>query len=227
MVYGKKKRPQKKKYTGCSTPSKIGAYATAGSKVVKLAADLYRLKQLVNVEFKWKDSHLGSTVGSSGTLVLLNGLAQGDGYNNREGVSIRNKSLLCKGYCTINASATGTIVRRVIFINRQPQNATPGASAVIDNVLTNLALGPRNLNNRSDIVILKDDMVHLSQNGDQIASFPDWYYDLNMHTYYSTGSSTGNIADISTGALYALYVSTEATNTPTIEAIHRLRFIDN
>ena len=226
MPYGKKNYKKGKK-SYCSTSTRIGHYATTGSKVVKLAADVYRLKQLINVEFKLKDTALTSTVNNSGTLVLLNGLQKGDGVSNREGVSIRNKSLLLNGYCTIDNAATFGMIRRIIFINRQPTGIAPSIANVLDNSITSYVNAPRNLNNRSDIVILKDDKIMLSNSGNKIAKFPDTYMKLNMHTIYNTGSDLGTVADIQTGALYVLYVSDSSSNNPNINALHRVRYIDN
>lgn len=227
MPYQKKYKKNYKKKGYCSTASRIGNYATTGSKVIKLASDVYRLKQLINVEFKFKDTALNSTVNNAGSLMLLNGLTQGDTVQSREGVSIRNKSLLLNGYCTLNASASQSMVRRIIFINRQPQGAASGLSNVLDTTIIEAVNAPRNLNNRSDIVILRDDKIMLSSTGNQIAKFPDCYKEINMHTYYSDQSNVGTIADIRTNALYVLYVSNTTANHPAISAFHRVRFIDN
>ncbi len=119
----------------------------------------------------------------------------------------------------------GTVVRRLIVIDKQPNQATfPIINLLNTGVsLPNYAL--RELTHRKRFVILKDDRIFLSQTGPQIAEFPDYYSKIDMITNYD--GNAGTIADIPSNALFVVFVSSEATNVPTIQHATRVRYIDN
>lgn len=193
----------------------------------QLAKDVVTLKNLINVEFKASTLALTSTVNETGTLQLLNGLTKGDNNNNREGATVRIKSVQLKGNMKIHATPEQSLVRRILFIDKQPNQTAPTMAELLDLSSSQPTDALRNLNHRKRFVILDDDLITLNKNGKAIALFPKCYKRVDMITVYDTGSNTGLIADIETNALYVLYVSNQPSNVPSIEHTARIRYIDN
>ncbi len=216
MAY--KKRSYKKTY---KKPTRYQNYSAGFGQ---LSRDVAKLKNLINVEFKRKDESITSTVSNAPTLELVNGLSKGDSEANREGNTVRWKSIQCQGYMKIHASAVSNIVRRIIFIDKQPNQAAPTASDVLTGSEGTYQYSFRELDHRKRFVILKDQSITLSQNR-PIVQFADYYSHVDMITVYNT--DTGNIADIETNSLYVMYMSDASSNSPSIAHKTRLRFIDN
>lgn len=196
-----------------------------GSAARQLWSDVNKLKNLINVEFKWKDTTLDSTVSSSGTMLLLNGIAQGDGAQTRDGAQARFKSVESMANFTLNSSAVNATVRCVLFIDLQADGVTPTLGSLLDTSgLANPTYASRNLNSRNRYLILKDYVFSMSDSSIKSKNFKH-YRKLDLKTVYSTGGA--GIADISSHPLYMLYVSDSSSNNPAITAHHRVRFIDN
>ncbi len=224
--------PYKKQYTPRSkTWNKPYARGTRrgysyGMGLKQLGRDVMKLKGLINVEFKIIESPLNSTVSSTGTLLLLNGIATGDTDNTREGNSIRLKSVLSTAFFEIHVSATATHVRRLVVIDKQPNEALATVAGILQTGTFAGTVAPRNLSNRKRFVIISDHDLHLSNTGSKIVSFPDLYKQIDLITIYDD-SNSGGIGDIRTNALYVLYISSEGTNVPSFSSAQRVRFIDN
>lgn len=197
-------------------------YGRAGKQ---LAKDVWTLKNLINVEFKSSDIYNSTqTAPLAGALVLVNHLTKGDDYNNRDGRQVRFKSLFLNGRVIMHASATHTAVRMVVFIDKQPNGVVPTATDVLSTATTNLIDAFRNLNNRKRFVILKD--ARYTLNTDYPEKQIKYYKKLDMKTIYDDGDA-GTIADITTNALYVMWISDEGTWVPDVRVPARLRFIDN
>lgn len=199
--------------------------AVYGAAAYQLYKDVNKLKNLINVEFKWVDTQLNSTISSSGTFLLLNGIAQGDAAQTRDGAQARLKSLESSANFTLNAAATNATIRCIIFIDLQTDATTPALADVLDNSgLTDPTYASRNLDYRNRFLILKDYRFSLSSTGMQRKNWHN-YRKLDLKTVYSGTGAT--IASIRSQPLYILYVSDSASNNPAITAHHRIRFIDN
>lgn len=176
-------------------------------------------------ELKYLDTvSTGIAVDSSGTLILLNGCAQGDDINTREGREIRIKSLRIKWKPAINASATGTIVRCILFIDKQVNASAPSVTTILKNSGA-LNLAQMDLAYRKRFKILYDKYITMSNNSME-ETVEDYFRKMNLVVEYNS-SSAGTVADIVTNALYMLLISDQATNTPTVVYWNRVRFYDN
>lgn len=196
-----------------------------GAAAGQLWKDVKMLKELINVEFKVKDTVSSAAPDINGpALALLNGLTKGDDYNNRDGRQVRWKSI--QGYARpyINASATHTTIRMIIFIDKQSSETAATAASLLDVTSASAIDAFRNLSNRKRYVILKDRRVSLSQ--DRPETVIKFYKKLDMKQVFDD-SDTGGISDIATNSIYVLFASDEATNVPQIPYNFRLRFIDN
>lgn len=189
-------------------------------------APLYRqvraLAELINVERKVAESSFSGSVNTSGNLVLLNGLTLGDTKYTRDGQSIKMNSILMRWTASLNASATRTTMRVIIFVDKQANAAAPTIANVLDSVST---YSPMNLDYGSRFRIMYDRFLTLD---DVNTAFRHGkvFKKLNFHCKYDT-SNNGDITDITTNSVYLLLLSNEPTNTPSFAMDCRMRFIDN
>lgn len=191
----------------------------------QLASDVRKLKNLINVEFKWFDTHLSSTVSSTGTWQLLNGIGQGDTATLRDGNQIRIKSVECKLQFKLNASATTSTIRTFLVLDMDPDGATPVIADLLDTAIGSAIVAPRTMSNRRRFLILKEKTFNLSDAGNKVSCPKTLYKKLDIKTLYDGSNST--IAGIKEHALFMVYVSDSSVNNPAIEAHHRIRYIDN
>lgn len=223
MPYARRRYPRRRpRYTPRRRPVRRAPTRAAiyGSAARQLYRDVSKLKGLINVEFKYVDNASTINPGTTGTFVLLNGLATGDTASTRDGRQVRFKSIQHKMILNLNASASATTVRCIFLIDTQPNEAAPAAADVLQSVGL---VAPRNLDYRKRFVILKDQNYRV--NTDMPERTVSWYRNLDMKTVYDDGGDT--IASITTNSLYMLMLSDEAANTPTVTYYTRLRFIDN
>lgn len=191
-----------------------------------MAKDLAFIKGLVNSEFKAIDTtFVGQNISNLGTVYLLNGCQKGTNYDQRDGRSLKVKSLWCSSACVRNVTTGPSIVRLIWFVDKQPSGATP---AVTDVLASASIYAPRNLSNKKRFFVLKEKILSVSSTGgkEKVIHKPV-YKALDMHTAYDNGNA-GTIADISSNAIFLLAISDQATsNYPLISFYNRIRFVDN
>lgn len=191
---------------------------------MNIARQLYWLKQRTgNVERKYSDVNATTTYSSTPTLTLLNGLSLGTTSETRNGQSIKMVSMQLRMTGSINASATTTQVRFIIFRDRQANAAAPTAANLLEN--STGINSPLNLDYGKRFKVYIDKEFMMSLNGTAALRY-EKYMKVIFHVDYNTGN-TGTIADITTNSLYILIMSDQATNTPTIAWYFRMRYIDN
>ena len=173
--YRKNYRRKRRYYRRRRPPQRISYWKTAQ----QLWKDVGYLKSLVNTEFKAKTLiNSSQTFSTTGSLTLLNGLSQGDDFDNRSGRQVRFKSLQFRGSVEQHASATQTFLRLIWVIDKQPNASTP----VIGDILTSTSIAAtRNLDNRKRFVILKDILVQMNSNG-KSTSVMKFYHNIDMKT---------------------------------------------
>lgn len=184
--------------------------------------DIQRVKSMVNVEYKTSLQVFSNVVTPTGVVQALNILQQGSNDNDRDGDSVRFKSLTVRMNWNQNASALNTRLRWLIVIDKQPN----GALATITDILT--AASPRacrNTNNMKRFVVLSDEMTTMRVDTETAASHWNWYTTLDMKTTYD--GNAGTIADITTNSLLFVCFSDEVTNSPQVVVDFQSRYIDN
>lgn len=190
---------------------------------MRIYRDVRWLKSVINVEKKYSDLNATIAPSTTPTLVLLNGLQLGDTSTTREGQTIKMFSVQLKLVGTINSAATTTNVRVIIFRDKQPNGAAPTAANILAN--STGINSPLNITYGRRFLVYCDKQRTLSINGTE--GMKMWIYKrLKFHTQYTTGN-VGDITDISTNSLYALIMSDQATNTPSVAYYFRIRWIDN
>lgn len=158
---------------------------------------------------------------SSGTVVHYTAVAQGDGVNARTGNSIFVRQFFVNMTVKIHPSITGsTFCRCIAFIDtQQVGDTTPGVTDVLESANINAPLA---INTSGRFQILKSwefDLNAVNKPSKIIKKF----FNLHHHVRYNGTSAS----DIQKGGIYILYLSTEATNTPTFGTNNFIRYHDN
>jgi len=168
-------------------------------------------KRLLNVEKKHNDvAATQNPTSSSWLATLLNGVAQGDSNESRDGSSVKMLSLYIKGYVNINSSTSRSIVRLVVIHDKVPDGVAPNASEVFDANDVNAMYNTEYMGTK--YTILCDKTYSVSDGGNNNRPFKIYKKLNNKIRFSGTGSA---ITDISQGALWLYVISDEATNTPT------------
>lgn len=183
-------------------------------------------RNMINCEKKYRDVAVNSNPSSVSTLsVLLNGLAEGDDTQNRNGRSVLADSLHVRWTSKLGNAATNTMLKFVIVCDKKPDITTPTSWAQVYG--GNEINGQIDKQNEGDrFVILKQHMVRLNDGTGRSAS-GDIYLSLKgVHIKYDGTGSTGTV-DLESNAIYIIAISDEPTNAPIFNFVSRFSFYDN
>lgn len=178
------------------------------------------IKGLVNSEVYKKDTTASVTPNTTGAIVHLTAIQQGDDDGQRSGLSIFARSLYFRALLTMNASATNTSTRLILF--RDNQQIGDSAPAITDLLEGAEIQSPLNNLHVGRFTILMDKTVDLSDGGDRVHTCVH-FIKMKKHVRYNGTNST----DIQKNGLYLAHFSTEATNTPTLVYYARVGYHDN
>lgn len=169
---------------------------------------------------------------TTGSVTLLNTVAQGASVQQRVGKKIVLKGLQCRGSLYNNSTAAQNDVAFMIVYDKRPTGALP---AVTDILAASNAVSMNNDANSGRFTILKRVDELLIGNNSAAANYTeamakscDWYLPLkSMPTTYKA-AATGAIGDIEEGALYLVTVGNTAAGTAaaTAQLAFRVRFLD-
>lgn len=184
------------------------------------------LKALVNVEIKNHDTGLTQTaISSTFQIIELTNIAQGDTTLTRDGASLKLTGVALKYKLSQHASAVNTQVRILLVHDTQTNQATYGAVALLsDATIHDAIVSPRNLDNARRFKVLMD-RVHSFSGTGRTNSTHSFYKKLNIKIRYDNAAAA--ITSLTQSSLSLVLVSDEATNTPLITHIIRLRYVDN
>lgn len=179
-------------------------------------------------EVKFRDVAIGTqqapvaiTNNATGVTVL-NTLAQGTTSQERVGQQVATKSCYYQAIFNLGTVPAAIGIRHILYWDRQYNSAAaPVASDLLAN--TNYITSPLNLANRNRFVVLADDRLTLSPNGEMIKVL-DGFRNINQLSTYNDASNLPF-----TGALCVLIVSDEPTGdtAPTMYGTWRTRYMDN
>lgn len=197
------------------TPQSAYALATQAAK------DIWYLKGLVNSEMlKYDISTTSTAVNSSGTIIPLSGIAQGDGDSARTGNSILIRKMLLRMQFYQNAAAANTTFKVLLFMDKQQIGDTaPAVTDVLDSAST---LSPLNSNTVGRFNVLGSWLFHTSTDRDTVVE-KNFFKDLRTHIRYNGNLGT----DIQKNGIYLLMISDQGTNIPTVYYNWRLSYHDN
>lgn len=228
-------------------PKKMVKVLTAGGREVSVSSfkmpkqrkpstisqKLAKLEKQVKInQEEWKniDASTSDAAIVVGGVFLLNGIAPGDGYQNRDGRQITMQSIQLKFRAESDSTATGTnsrnAVRFLLAIDKQSNGAAPAVGDILDLTSVSAIDAMRNLNNRKRFKILMDRRYEMSTVGP--ANMVDEFYlkRTNLQEVTFNAGTAGTVADIVTGSLYILYCSDTTTTPPTIVLNSRVRFTE-
>lgn len=207
-------------------------------QITRVSRDVAKLKNFVNTEFKYFDDvtpftnipYLDQTGVGTPLLMSLNDVPTGDLANQRNGATIRIKTL--QHSCTISNQTTGSLpcrVRMIFFLFLRPDGIAPTAANLLD-----LSSDPdpinafRNLNFRSSFVILKDRVFKLDTSAPQQELEMKFFRRFNFHTQWTVNNTTGTTATLMKNALYCMvFCDQPGAVLPRIRCGSRIRYIDN
>lgn len=178
-------------------------------------------------EFKFVDVASTTTAANStGSVVLLNGIARGDSVSERTGrqVTMRSVYLQYELYATVG-TGLNQIHRVMLVLDKQVNATTP---SVADIVSSGDVRGFRNLDNRNRFAILIDRHYEIAQSTTTgTHQFDKIYRRLNTITTYNNGDA-GTVADIKTNALFLVILGSEGAGTTAGSVLHnsRVRYND-
>ncbi len=203
-------------------PGRMAIYRAAGSQ---LKRDVYKLKRLINVEFKFHDAQLNATKGTTPTINQLSLLSQGDTTVTRDGSQVKCLSLQFSYILTMHASAVATQVRVMLIKDKQTNQSIYVPADVIDDATTpgNL-VSPYNRDNRKRFTIMYD-RLHVLTSGSARSVAKG--LKLRQDQILRYDANDGTIADMTQSSYSVMIVGSEATNAPTVVFFSRLNFVDN
>lgn len=196
------------------------ALAVAGTALATARA----VKNLINVEFKQHEKTSAPNVTSAGSVHALTQIQVGDSYDDRDGRSVKLKSIGFKGYLTHNASGNaGQLCRLVIF--RDTQGATDSALPGLNEALEGASLTAfRNYRYKGRFVLEWDKYFTLSADRPIIPI--KWYKKLNNIVHYI--NDVGDETSDGDGSWYLGMISSQAAaNYPTLNYTIRFKYLDN
>lgn len=178
-----------------------------------------------------------------GNLVLLNGIVQGAGYNERIGRNVMVRSVHVKWslygapYNEATPSFTaGTLFRVIVFVDMQPNGEEPSVEGelLVASPAGRYPLANLNLSNSQRFKVLFDRRYQVANNnaddraGWQNQIFDETFQKMNMKISYSD-SALGTIAAIETGAIYVYFCTDniDPDNLALATLSTRIRYFDN
>lgn len=201
-------------------------YGQAGYQLYK---DVKYLKNLINVEFKYHDTQFSQQAHTTGAILSLNFINQGDGSTNRDGDQCRLKSLELHGAVALPATASRpNSTRLMLILDTEPNGSTPAITDILDNQggSINFYYSPRNLDNRTRFVVMKDWHYTVNPNGTEAYQI-NHYRKLDLKVLFN--GTTGSITTMKNNHLFLLVLGDEASGAtnPTYALSSRIRYVDN
>lgn len=203
----------------------------------RIAKDLTIVKSVLNTERKHSDATMATNVTVQGidsaphwNLYMPLNISQGDATIQRNGSSVRFKSIQIKGDIEIGSTAPSQRCKMVVFIDKEPlTSGVAGTDVSFNQLYQDLSFDSmRNwdsiLQKRFKVIYTKQVMLHSDRPNHSI----NMYKKLNMKTKWL---STGTVGDlIQDNCLYVAFISSEAqvqTARPVINLRTRVTFVDN
>ncbi len=199
-------------------------YRSAGRKALHRT---YQLKRLLNVEYKKIiDAATATAITDDGTIIFqITNVLAGNADNHRIGNSIKVVSHNLEYIINQHASATSTTVRVMIVQDRQTNKAAFTAANLLETATTPSNLvSTINTDNRYRFKVFYDRLHTMSDTGKTTVNGKH-YRKHNIKIRYDGTAEA--ITAITTNSLSLVFISNEATNTPTLILQSYLRFIDN
>lgn len=182
-------------------------------KAYRLAKKAYKLPEL-----KWNQlTATPASANGTGSITSLSDTTPGTGNNGRIGSSIKPTSLKYRMAIKLNASATDTLLRMIIF--RWISESPTGPSDILESPIGITSF--KDDDERYQSQILKDVTFRLST-----AEKPEMFIKGSVKLYSKLIAYADSATVSNKGGIYVLFVSDENTNTPSIAWQSRLYYRD-
>lgn len=199
--------------------SRYQNYSGAAKQLYK---DVQTIKRSLNTEKKHFDAVTNTTVAQIGALQQLFLPPQGDGDGERIGDKIKVNSVHMKLQLNANAAAVDTLVRIIIFWEKENGLISSKYDLIHNAGVAALdILAPYNKQNRPDWTLLSDRVYNLSTNKAQTHTAVINKY-VSKHTTFQPATIVPE--DM---VLKVLYFTNLTTNIPTLYAQTRIFYVDN
>lgn len=186
----------------------------------KAAKGVYYLKGLVNSEMLHNQGLSSTTVNTTGAVIPMCSIGQGDTTSGRTGNSILIRNIMLRFAIKQNAAAETTYYRLMLFCDTQQEgDTTPTVTDVLE---SNNYLSPLSTGQSGRFKVLWSTITSTS-NASTTAKVIDKYFKVYNHVRYNGTAST----DIQRNGYYFLMLSSESTNTPTIAYSWKIGYHDN
>lgn len=186
----------------------------------KVVKQVKTLKKYAKAEVRYVDNTFAlAGVSTTATLTFINGVAQGDDSNNREGNATFNKMVTIKGRVNPNTSTTLQHVRLIVLYDKQSNGAAPAIADILEQS-TNVD-SMRFWNSRARYRFLVDKTFSVGPQGGKNFKFVK---KVRQYTKYGT-ATTGAISNVVKGSIYVVQLSDAAASTPTIGWVSRVSFM--
>jgi len=164
---------------------------------------------------------------TTGIIQVLNNCTAGALPTNRIGRRITMKSVLVRGQFHTSPTTAGSCsIRCLIVYDKQTNKTAPGATDIL---ATDDIASPATLANSHRFTILRDIWVPCVGSAGPQSVMINEYIKCNLETEYIDGVGAGTTADITSGGLFMLVYTNNATATAAVVASNlntRVRFQD-
>lgn len=171
---------------------------------------------------------IAGTFNTTGSVILLNGVAQGSEFNTRIGRKFLMKSLLLR--FTIFQGSTAVLpsqARWMVVYDKQANAGTPAITDILDSAS---AVSFTNLTNRDRFIIIYDKIhtIGATTGTDNYMQYVKKYRKMNLEV--TNGGVGATAASIQTGALWLVTCGDRPAGTTAARfeaALTRVRFTDD
>lgn len=224
-------RTRRTKYTSRVGRPMIGRNSGPGRSGFK--ANFFRLQRAYKNEMGYVDvASTSYALDTTGTVTLLNVVAQGAGVSQRVGKKILLRSLQFRGNMQNGSTAAANDVAFMIVYDKRPTGSLPTITDILA-LATPTAMNNDSNAGRFSILkrvdeVLVGNIAAAANYTEAAVKGSDWYLDLkNRQTVYKA-AATGAIGDIEEGALYLVTIGGTAAGTTaaSLFGTFRMRFND-
>ncbi len=183
------------------------------------------LRRLLNVEIKNFDTQSTvQAINQTPTIQQLSNIPQGDGTSARDGAQCKVIGVELNYTLSHNAAGGGNLIRIMLVLDKQTNQAIYAASDLLEDVTGNDNLvSPRNLNNKHRFSVIHD-RLHMMSAATPVVHFRKF---IKRDILLRFDDSTPSIADLTQNSISLLQVGNNTSNLPTLTSFIRLRYVDN
>lgn len=214
------------RYSGYSSRRSYGRYRSKWSAINSRTNPVYPRPEVKNLDYPLGNAATPASITDTGTPICINIITNGTSDGQRIGRSVATKSVYWNYVLNFGTGEVPNAIRHMLIWDRQSNGNAPATTDILQQTGTaQLITCPLNLDNKQRFVILADERLTLSPQGDQIR-LCSGYRSINQKSTWDN-DTLDNIP--STGSLLLLFLSDEATteNQPTFYGTWRMRFLDN